>query len=422
MAQSTPILHVARSAGSELEEHLVLLTSGLVQRRADVVVAGPLERPLREALSRGGVRWANLPLPESATGPAAREGVRVLARLIHSTGARLVHAHGWTAAALAAQALAKAPGVPLVMSPHGAPAAAEGGPLMRLAAARQWRQVLARSQAVVVASAAEAAAVGAGERVVVIPPGVEPRRRSSVFDVGVKRRRLGLHPDASVVVTVADLVPGAPVEAFLRAAALVVERLPNVDFAVVGAGPRLEELQALAHSLRLSGSTVFLGRRPDTLDIVGCCNVLVALGGGPWSAATALQALSRDLRVVAADTPELREVFEGRQSVPLVPLGDAEAFAGALCQQLEGLTVDEGSVQATTGMAWGMSEVLASQDEFDLDAPGLDARDRSLDAASDQEQLLAEFSLGRMLRRYAELYRRLLGDIEESSPNGAQEG
>jgi glycosyltransferase involved in cell wall biosynthesis len=435
MAQTTPILHVVRPAGSELEEHLVLLTSGLAQRRADVVVVGPLERPLRDALSRGGVRWANVPLAESAAGRAGKEAARVLGRLVQSTGARVVHAHGWVAAALAVRALEGGPGVPLVISPHGAPPEATGALLARLAADRQWRRVLERSQAAVVASQAEArelrtlwrrvdadAGSAVEGRLVVIPPGVEPRRRSSVFDVGVKRRRLGLHQDASVVVTVADLEPGAPVDAFLRVAALVVERLPNVEFAVIGAGPRLAELQALAHTLRLSGSTVFLGKRPDSLDIVGCCNVLAALGGGPWSAATALQALSRDLRVVAGDTPELREVFEGRQSVPLVPLEDTEAFATALCRQLEGLTVDEGSLEATTGMAWGMSEVLASQDEFDLDTPGLDARDRSLDAASDREQLLNEYSLGRMLRRYAELYRRLLGEPEANGPAGAQEG
>lgn len=429
MADAITALHVADPSRAELEEHLTALTVGLSQRRAQVVVAGPLERPLREALGRGSVRWANLPLPVTLGGRGTREATTALTRLARNLKAEIIHAHGWIPATLCAAVRREVPEAHLVVSPHGPPPLAGEGWLATRSLRRALRSALQSTNVVVATSEAEAAAaealwnqpgLRAQGRILVIPPGVEARRRSSLYDVGVKRKRVGLHTDASVVVAATDLEPGSPVEAFLHAAALVADRLPNVEFCIIGGGSRLEELQALAHNLRLSGSTVFLGRRTDTLDVVACCNVLAALGGDPWSAATALQALSRELRVVAADSPELREVFEGHESVPLVPLTDHAAFADAICRQLEGLTVEEGALEATTGLAWGVSEVLASQDEFDLDAPGLTARDRGLDSASDQERLLREFSLDRMLRRYAEVYRRLLRVGDHTMPS--QEG
>ncbi|MCE5219052.1 glycosyltransferase, partial [bacterium] len=252
------------------------------------------------------------------------------------------------------------------------------------------------------------APAGTDQRLHVVVPGVEPRQKSSLFDTGQKRLRVGLHQDAAIVAVRAHLRPGVPMEDFLRSAALLSEKIPNVEFAILGDGPRMEELKTLAHELRLSGSAVFLGARADAREIASCCNVFVALTEGPWGVQHALEALSRDLRIVAADLPGLREVLEGVQGVPLVQLSDHRAFADAMLHQLEQFSVDEEDIKVGTGMVWGLSEVLASQDEYDLDRPGLDRRDRAKEATSDTDRVLARYSVANMAQGTLDVYEQIL--------------
>jgi hypothetical protein len=76
-------------------------------------------------------------------------------------------------------------------------------------------------------------------------------------------------------------------------------------------------------------------------------------------------------------------------------------------------------VEVATGMSWGVSEVLASQDEFDLDRPGLDPVDRTRDSASDVERLLERYSEARMALETMEVYARVLARrVAPSVTNG----
>jgi glycosyltransferase involved in cell wall biosynthesis len=220
---------------------------------------------------------------------------------------------------------------------------------------------------------------------------------------------VGLHQDAAVVVVSAPLVADGPLPGFLHAAALVSERVANVEFAVLGEGPDAEALKALAHELRLSGSTTFLGQRPDSRDVMAAGNIVAVIADDAGGQVQALAGLAAGLRLVAADTPAARELVRGVPSIPLVDLGDPQAFADAILEQLEGLTVEEEEIQANTGMAWGLSEVLASQDEFDLDRPGLDPRDRGKEATSDIERLLAQHSVEAMVVGTMRVYEEVLG-------------
>lgn len=420
MAELPRIVHVARPATDEQAAHIITLTGGLAGRRNEPFVVGPLDRRMREELSGRGVRWVNLPLPHSPGLREQRSAGRALARLLRDLGPVLIHAHGFQAgltALLGRRGLEPAP--PLVCSPHGNPALHGHGPLDRLRRRMGYRYVLSRCDAIIVASEAERKSLaglaprareGNADRVAVVPPGVERRRRSSVFDMGVKRRRAGLHQDAAVVALVAPLEPGPPLEDFFHAAALVSEDTANVEFAVIGEGSRMEEMKTLAHRLGLSGNAVFLGRRPDALDIVATCNVLAAVSDDAGAVVQALEALARDLRIVVNDLPSLREVFDGVEGVPVAPIADHAAFADALRRQLEGVSDEGESIRATTDMSWAVSEVLASQDEFDLDKPGLDPHDRSRSVASDVDRLLEAHTVDRMVGRLLEVYAGLLGE------------
>jgi glycosyltransferase involved in cell wall biosynthesis len=207
----------------------------------------------------------------------------------------------------------------------------------------------------------------------------------------------------------ASLDHGVPLDHFLRAAALLSSEIDNVDFAILGTGPRLQELQHLAHELHLSGSAVFLGERHDALDILSTGNVMAVVTDDAWSAAAALQALARGLRVVPNDVPGLRELFEGVSSIRPVAVADHAAFSRALAEQLDEMTMGEDELEVSTGMAWGLSELMASQDEFDLDRPGLDPRDRRRHVNAEIQALLDRYSVPRMVEETVTLYREVTG-------------
>lgn len=417
MEQVSRLLHVVRPDSTELRDHLVALTCGLAARGYETIVVGPLERGLREDLSRGGVRWVNMPLPRTLDRREQREAVSSLARLVASAGPTLVHAHGFQAALTSLAALRTfRPRPPLVFSPHGIPALPTRGRVERWLRRAGYRRVLAAVDLIIVASHHEQEAmVGLGaallvngrQRVHVVAPGVERRRRTSLFDTGQKRRSVGLHPDTAVVAVQCALEADGPLPQFLRAAEILSDEVPSVEFVVIGGGPAEDQLKALAHQLRLSGNMVFLGARADAADIIATCNVLAAITDSTWGTLQGLQALAREVRVVAADVPALREVFGPVESIPVVPLSDARAFADALRRQLEHVSTEDDGIQTATGIQWGVSEVLVSQDEYDLDQPGLSPRDRSKTSRTDVEQLLDRHSTARsvddLLRAYTAL-------------------
>lgn len=418
------ILHVVNSGPEELQEHVLAMTSGLAVRNCTPIVAGPIERPFREALSRNSVRWVRFLHSPEANGQEQKESILALQRLINNIKPAILHVHGLQMMELVAAAFRKSKEKPVVvLSLYSLPRYTELNALQTWIVKQRVRYLLNRSDAVIVTSASEQKQLqqlypnlASSHKIRQIPPGVEARRQSSVFDMGLKRQRVGLHSDAAVVVVVTPMTEASNIPDFLQAAAMVAQKIPNVEFAFIGDGPKLEAMKMLAHDLRLSGCTVFFGSRPDTLEIISTANILVAIDDSAWGITTALQGLSRSLRAVVADAPGLREVFEQVPSVPLVPIKDHAAFAQAIEQQLEGMTVEEFSIEASTGMAWGVSEVLASQDEFDLDKPGLDPHLRGREQ-SQIDALLEQYSSENMIKHLVRLYRELVTEMQDNCEN-----
>ena len=75
---------------------------------------------------------------------------------------------------------------------------------------------------------------------------------------------------------------------------------------------------------------------------------------------------------------------------------------------------EEERVRTVEGFAWGMDEVLASQDEYDLDRPGLDPRDRRAQEETDIERLLSRYSVANMVEGVVEVYNRILSDTSSA--------
>jgi glycosyltransferase involved in cell wall biosynthesis len=218
-----------------------------------------------------------------------------------------------------------------------------------------------------------------------------------------------------VVGVVARLAGEKGVDVFLRAASLLSEELPNVDFVVVGDGPEREALEVLAHDLHLTGQCVFLGRRRDVPEILSALDVLVVPSREESFGLVALEGVAAGVPTIASEVAGLREILEGVDLVKFVRPDDPEAIARALKQELTTISLDEmadddAPVALATGELMRVAEMLVSETEFNIDTPGLgrDAQAAESESTDKRDEVLARFHIRNMVRSTVELYEDVL--------------
>jgi glycosyltransferase involved in cell wall biosynthesis len=160
-----------------------------------------------------------------------------------------------------------------------------------------------------------------GRPTVVIPSAVDTRRFRPDLDGTVVRERLGLQ-GRRVLVFTGRLVPHKGVDVILRA----LRELPSdVALILVGQGPRMNELQALARRLNVEAKVRFcpqvsddelpLFLRAADLFVFPSQNRLEGFG------LVVAEAMASGLPVVIADMPGVREVIEpGKEGLLVEPL------------------------------------------------------------------------------------------------------
>lgn len=99
-------------------------------------------------------------------------------------------------------------------------------------------------------------------RMYVVPNGVDPDARKPGSRSEAFRLRHGLG-DAPLLLTLSRLVPRKGIDTVLYALVDVARAIPEVRYAIAGAGPDRPRLEALAHALGLDDHVVFVGRVAD---------------------------------------------------------------------------------------------------------------------------------------------------------------
>jgi glycosyltransferase involved in cell wall biosynthesis len=146
-------------------------------------------------------------------------------------------------------------------------------------------------------------------------------------------------PDVPTILSVARQYPRKDTATLLRALPEVRERIPEVRLRIIGGGPELPRLRALARELGLEASVTFEGALPDDDQVrrayfqahVFCLPSLQEGFGIAF-----VEAMAAGLPVVAARAGAAPEVIEEGVTGVLVPPGDPKALAGALIRLLDG--------------------------------------------------------------------------------------
>lgn len=240
-----------------------------------------------------------------------------------SVGARVLHGHSSVGGALARLAASSA-GVPVVYTPNGVATAAPYrlveralGPLTDL-----W----------VAVSPSEATAALDGRlarpgRIITIPNGIDPAPPAPGPDL---RRLLDLDAGTRLVGTVSRLVEQKAPGVFVRTAAEVAAREPDVHFVLIGMGPLQAQLDAEVARCGLGGRWHQIRHIDEAAAVLGQLDVFVLASefeGGPY---TPLEAMRAGVPVVVSDVVGNRDAVEHGVSGLLAPAADPPALAAAV--------------------------------------------------------------------------------------------
>jgi glycosyltransferase involved in cell wall biosynthesis len=315
------------------ERHLVDLVSGLQNRGHQLHAVLRPHSPLSAALAPEGSLIATLPLRNAFDVLSARR----LAALVSRERIQIIHAHLARDYPLAAYAVRQNPNVKLIVTRH---VLFPLNRLQRLVLAHATR-VIAVSEAV--ARALRAQALMPAELIKVVPNGIDVDRLAQAraqFDDQSFRARWNLPQDHLLIGSVGEIRPLKGHSDFLRAAALIVSRIPNSYFLIAGVDPSRDgehqaALEKLIVELELSNNVRLFGWLEDLPSFYCALDVFVSASHSESFGLAIAEALACGTPVIATRTEGAEEILSPESSGTLVPVKDAEALAQAVCALLE---------------------------------------------------------------------------------------
>ncbi len=216
------------------------------------------------------------------------------------------------------------------------------------------------------------------EKFVVIANGVS-RPAVSSQDRGELLQSLNLPPEARLIGAVGRLWPQKRLKDLIWAADLLKVIRDDVHLLVIGDGPDRERLLRYREQVRIKDRVHFLGHRTDVESLLPHFDLLWLASGYEGLPNVVMEAMAAGVPVVATDIPGTRELVISGETGFLVPVGDRAAFAQRANQILE-----DRELRARLGEAG-------------------------------KQRMESEFSVERMVARYAKLYRELLGNSAGTS-------
>ncbi|HKG62340.1 MAG TPA: glycosyltransferase family 4 protein [Pyrinomonadaceae bacterium] len=304
------------------ERHLADLSHALTDLGHDVYAASVPGSPLWDELSF---------LDKGHTFALSRfnylKNLTGLAGFVRANDIEIVHAHAARDYHLAALVVRLASHARLVLTRHALfPLKRINSPLLKCAA-----RVIAVSQAV--AESLRRNRVIESAKITVVHNGIDVHR----FNQPVTAR----NGDFPVVVgTLGHLAPIKGHDVFIRAAAQVIARRPDVRFLVIGEdkSPHLSyrrSLESLVAELNLNGTVTMPGWRDDIPEVLSSLTLFVSAARSEPFGLAIVEAMAARLPVIATASEGATEIIEDGHNGKLVPADNPEALAQAINNLLD---------------------------------------------------------------------------------------
>jgi glycosyltransferase involved in cell wall biosynthesis len=347
------VLQVCGVADGGAAEHVLQLSTGLVERGWSVHVACPdgwLADAAREVVD--GVWPTGFVRPPHPVADA--RALSVLSGLMRRLRPDLAHLHSSKAGVLGRVA-ARRHGIVTAFTPHAWSFLAASVGIERNLWIRTERMFAGGGAGVVCVSEDErrrgvSAGVLAPGSSVVIPNGV-------AVPVEASYERRG----APVIGTLARLARQKGLDVLLDAVAIVARDQPDVRLMIAGGGPLESELRAQAADLGLEHSVDFLGWVENGRSLLPTFDVFVLPSRWEGMPIALLEARAAGLPTVATDVGGAREVIDDGHDGWVVPPEDPEALAHALLDLVQDPAKREAwgrAARTHTAVVYGLPEMV----------------------------------------------------------------
>ncbi len=315
---------------------LEALVRALRQQGHDVLVVAPAYPGYRDT-DRHVLRFPSVRPPRSEDFPLAVPVSRALARRLDETPLDIVHTHTPFLLGTSAGWQARRRRVPLVFTHHTlyeeyVHYATWVLPGLSRAMVRTYVTWYANHAACTIAPSRAVAAYlrarGVTARIEVIPTGTIDLSQIAELTPAWVRPAFGVEPDQPLLVTASRLGKEKSIDLMLAAFALIPERY-DARLLIVGGGPEMDELQALARRLGITRRTIFAGLQPHrrTLDCIAAADVFLFASHTETQGLAVIEAMAAGVPVVAVDAGGVADAVGDGTTGFLTPPA-AEALAG----------------------------------------------------------------------------------------------
>jgi glycosyltransferase involved in cell wall biosynthesis len=174
------------------------------------------------------------------------------------------------------------------------------------------------------------------DKIVPIYFGINPSKFYRDPNIHELKKSLGLN--GPVVTIVSQLIYPYGIDVFIKAIPLILQKIPETKFLVIGCGELEQQLKKLATDLKVQNNIIFTGKidyekMRDYYNITDVF-VLTCTGCGGISIAL-MEAMTCELPVVVTDTGAYREVVKDGYNGYVVPIEDIEKFAERVVELLK---------------------------------------------------------------------------------------
>jgi glycosyltransferase involved in cell wall biosynthesis len=326
------VLHIISSGGMYGAEAVILNLSRMLKEGGHASALGVFANSanpnlqLHEAAAKEGIESSLL----ACNGQFDSTTIGAIRELAARTKADVIHAHGYKADIYTYLALRGA-GVPLVSTCH---TWYDTDRMLRLYGMVDRFVLRSYARVVAVSEEVRQRLLKAGVRegkIRMVRNGIDlrPLRGASAS----LRGELGVN-GGLVVGLVGRLAWEKGVDVFVRAAARVLEEMPDARFVVVGEGPDREKLEQLVEELKVGEGVRMLGRREEMPGIYASLDVMVSSSRQEGLPMAILEGMASGLPMVATAVGEVPTVVKDDCTGVLVAPDDVEALAAAIAALL----------------------------------------------------------------------------------------
>lgn len=173
--------------------------------------------------------------------------------------------------------------------------------------------------------------------VMVINNGIDIERYAEEIDGNDPirfREELGLRNGTRLIGTIGRLADQKAQHYFLEMAQKIHALHDDVEFILVGEGPRREYLEKLAGRLGLGDAVHFLGFRSDAVQILKMLDIFVLSSIDEGLPIVVLEAMSVGVPIVSSEVGDIPRVIESGRNGILCPKGDVITMTQAVLELL----------------------------------------------------------------------------------------